>query len=109
MTATDTGAPAPTHTQTWLRPFSSTLRLGDDGENAIIETTLCPKCRSTDTIVEYHPTVVSGFTCYDLVTGLRITADLAQDDVDTALGTEHLCRACLSCQYAWCEKTADAN
>ncbi|MET7363304.1 hypothetical protein ABZS76_33370 [Streptomyces sp. NPDC005562] len=105
MTVTDTKAP-PT-ASSWLHPFSTVVRPGDDGTAS--ETTCCPKCNSVDTIVEYHPTVVSGFTCWDLVSGLRITGDLDPEAIDAALGTEHLCRGCLSCHYAWCETTADAG
>lgn len=94
-----------TQTTTWLRPFHSTGST-DEGSAALAT---CMKCRSADVVVEYHPTVVNGFTCWNAVEALRMTGDLTEDEAAAARETEHLCRACIACGYAWCEETADAS
>ncbi|WP_428957807.1 hypothetical protein [Streptomyces sp. cg35] len=104
---TPVAAPA-SDAPSWLRPFSTVISIAEDG-GGITEATSCLKCRSTDTVVEYHSTAVAGFTCFDQIHSLRLTNDLDQEAFDQALGAEHLCRACLACHFTWCEKTADAG
>lgn len=93
---------------TWLRPFNPPAR-SIDAETDSGERNTCPKCASTDIVVEYHELVINGFTCYDLANTIKMTEDLTEQQIEEVFSAEHLCKACLACQYCWCEKTADAQ
>ncbi|MFI0967035.1 hypothetical protein ACH4S8_37475 [Streptomyces sp. NPDC021080] len=78
----------------WLRPF------GGEPEGR------CPKCLVRPTITEYHDTVVAGM-CQDKRAVAVAMADDPADIPDET--TEHLCRACTSCGFEWCERPATAE
>lgn len=91
----------------WLLPFQTSVPTDEDGKAE--EIVRCSKCQSKDTITEYHPMAASGFRCWDEVQNLRMAVNVTEEEFVSLLKTEHLCRSCLSCNYCWCERTADAN
>ncbi|MGW7100360.1 hypothetical protein [Streptomyces sp. NPDC054838] len=76
---------------TWLRRFSG-------------EAPQCPKCHSHDLQSFWHSAVVVG-ECAEPRKAVVMMADDPATVPDE--DTEHLCRACMSCLYAWSEETAD--
>ncbi|MFF7198211.1 hypothetical protein ACFZAM_31445 [Streptomyces sp. NPDC008079] len=81
----------------WLRPFQEAR----DG----IEVK-CPKCKSIDLHWDWHDTILIGGHCQNVFENAKL---VAPEGVDLNPETEHLCRGCIACGYAWCEKTADAS
>lgn len=90
----------------WLRPFHIHTARDEDGKP--LATVTCPKCLSTDIVTEYHWGLAAGFHCWDAVHTLQMATGMTEEEYSAALKAEHLCRACLACQYCWCERTADA-
>ena len=77
----------------WLRPFKNSNDIQ------------CPKCKSDDLHWEWHPTVVIGGHCQNAYE--KAVVETEADQSPPVMETEHLCRGCLACGYAWCEETAD--
>lgn len=87
-----TGAlPRPqTATERWIQPFQ-----GEDPN--------CPKCGSRRLQTEHHPTAVVGFCKEDRDNIVALSDDPSQVEDEM---TEHLCRGCNVCGFAWREHVA---
>lgn len=77
-------------TDTWIQPFQ-----GEDPH--------CPKCGAGHLQTEYHSTAVVGFCKEDRDKLIQLAED--PDSIEDEL-TEHLCRGCQRCGYAWREHVA---
>jgi hypothetical protein len=92
----------------WLKPFKVRVWVSEDGLRTELVVT-CRKCSSNDVIFEWHPMVSSEHPCWPATTQLSADLGLTDEQHAQLQQTEHLCRSCLSCGYAWCERTADAR
>ncbi|MFD8650710.1 hypothetical protein [Streptomyces mirabilis] len=78
----------------WLRPFGGE----PDGR--------CPKCLVSPVMTEYHDAAVVGMCKEPRDVAVAMT-ETPKDIPDET--TEHLCRGCPVCGFAWSERVATAE